>query len=75
MSTIRSIDWTIQVVAGAILLFSLVLGRDLLLFAMIGEFFFGIYQLISAIINTTGMYRSMFRRKIIIYYTVADRQR
>lgn len=64
MDRVRRIDWWIQAVIGAFC----VITAFTITFALMGEFILGVWQLISAALNTWPMLRSPYRKQIIIYW-------
>ena len=72
MNTIRKFDYYGQLILGSVMLISI---PFLLLYGfLLGLFFLGCWQLLSASLNTTTFNRSGYKQKIITYWkwTAAD---
>jgi hypothetical protein len=68
MKIFRTIDWICQLFIIGVSLVATLVERDIFL---LGELALGAWQLISALINTYFMYRSIYRKHIIIYWALA----
>lgn len=67
MKIFRNIDWMGQVLVGVGGLVAMAISLTL---GMYIEFFLGAWQLISALINSYFIYRSVYRRHIIVYWAL-----